>query len=412
MLQQSNYNDAGLHEIDYMKTPAKKTVVLVGKIVIAAALLAWVLAGVHWSDYVVDRETGKAYTLISPADTTGPDTTLTVQTGLLWWASQLDRPAGEFVEIKGPSQLPTVVHPGFASSIKTVEPGYLAGAAVAVTVALLMTSFRWWLLLGMQQIHIRLWETVRLTFLGMFFNAIVPGTVGGDLVKAYAVAKHTPLKAASFVSVLIDRVLGLVGLTLLASGMLVVVWAIGLAPEQLKLSAMTVAVAIVGEIAALGFLASARLRRALHLEKLYQRLPIAHHVAAMDDAIRKYVANPAGLARALGLTLVIHCIWITSFALIGRSLSLPTPVSSYFLYIPLVYIVGAVPLTPGGVGLVERLFVLFFVTGQATPSMVLALALLARALGMVLAVPGAAVAIMGVKLPKTEAMEHELGLED
>ena len=39
-----------------MQKKTRKTLILTIKLVIAAALLAWVLSNVHWHDYVVMRD--------------------------------------------------------------------------------------------------------------------------------------------------------------------------------------------------------------------------------------------------------------------------------------------------------------------------------------------------------------------
>jgi hypothetical protein len=94
--------------------------------------------------------------------------------------------------------------------------------------------------------------------------------------------------------------------------------------------------------------------------------------------------------------------------MIGASLSLAVPAFMYAVYIPLIYILGAVPVTPGGVGLVEKLYVAFFVVN---PAGVLAMALLVRLIKMAVSLPGVGVAVRGARLPKGRDIEAELGLE-
>ncbi|MCK4600900.1 MAG: flippase-like domain-containing protein, partial [Phycisphaerae bacterium] len=251
----------------------------------------------------------------------------------------------------------------------------------------------------------------RLTFLGLFFNAVVPGTVGGDLVKAYYVSKHTPRKAAALVSTFVDRMMGLTELTLLAAVMIVVVWAAGLETfEKIRLPAISIVVVIFVVALVLTFLLSKRFRRLLHLQKLYQRLPIAKHIAAAGHAANLYRRRLRYLAQAVLMTFGAHVFWVGAIAFIGASLGLQIPWYSYFVYIPLIYILGAVPLTPGGVGLIEKFYVVFFVAAAVGASEVLALALLARLLPMFWGLPGAVVAVTGPRLPKAEAIKAELDL--
>ncbi len=347
-----------------MQRKFRKTLILSVKVLVALVLLGWVLSKVHWGDYTEIKD------------------------------------GEEFVRM------------GFASTIANIRPGLLTIAVFGFVLSLLIIAVRWWLLLRLQEIRIRLWEAVRLTFLGQFFNAVVPGTVGGDLVKAYYVSRHTSNKPAVLVSVFVDRVLGLTELNLLGGVMVGVVWFTGRASyAEIRLPLITVVIVAVITTLALVFVLSSRFRRTLHLQKLYRGLSIARHIEAMGEAAALYRKRIRYLFHAVLMTFGAHIVWVTSIAFIGWSLSLSVPWYSYFIYIPLIYIIGAVPVTPGGIGLVEQFYLVFFVCFVANPSEVLGLALLARLIPMFWGLPGAVVAVTGPKLPKRDTLQMELGLE-
>jgi uncharacterized protein (TIRG00374 family) len=273
-------------------------------------------------------------------------------------------------------------------------------------------ALRWWFLLRLQRIRIGLWETIRLTFLGQFYKAVVPGTVGGDLVKAYYVSKHTQKKAALLVSMFVDRLLGLAELTMLAAVMISIVLAARLEPwSKIATPAISTGVIVVLVTGMLVFLLSQRFRRLFRLQKFYRRLPIAHHIEAAGDAARLYRRRYRQLLQATAITIGAHILFVGAIWMLGLSLRLDGIAwYSYFVYVPLIYIIGAVPITPGGVGLIEQLYVTYFVSAAAhvSPSIVLTMALLARLIPILLALPGAVVAITGPRLPKVQAMQREL----
>ncbi len=127
--------------------------------------------------------------------------------------------------------------------------------------------------------------------------------------------------------------------------------------------------------------------------------------------MRVYRSRMGVLLRAICITLGAHVFFVGAIAMVGWSLALDVPWYAYFVYVPLIYIAGAVPITPGGVGLVEGLYQAFFAATLGCPaSKVLALALLARLIPMFWGLPGAVVAVTGPKLPKEQDMEAELGL--
>ncbi|MFW6065450.1 MAG: lysylphosphatidylglycerol synthase transmembrane domain-containing protein [Planctomycetota bacterium] len=392
-----------------MTRKVRDRLLLAGKLLLAAALLAWVISKVHWRDYVVDDQ-GRSYSVLSVSPAQGAPEEITVAEGPWAVGGPEVRSADEFVKPFEGAETP--VYEGFASSLRRTNPWVLGASVVGFLAAFLTMAFRWWSLIRLQDIRVGLWEAVRLTFLGLFYNMVIPGTVGGDVAKAYYISKHTPGRPApALLSIFTDRVMGLSGLTLMAATMLAVVLLGGLATfDEVRMPTLTVLVLLVVVALAVLFLLSRRFRGALHLHKLYSKLPIAHHIEAAGDAARVYRHRLGGLARTVAITAVSQTLFVGSIALTGVSLSLDVHWYEYLAYIPLVYILGAVPLTPGGVGLVEAFFVQFFRSPSVNPSEILAMALLARLIPVFWGLPGAVVAVTGAKLPRTAAMESELGL--
>jgi glycosyltransferase 2 family protein len=384
-----------------------KTLLLIAKLVFATVLLGWVLSQVHWGDYAEGTD-GTEYAVVRTLDPA--DGRLEVRTGMLWWASEPAlRPKTDFRPV---GETDTVVRPGFLATLLGINVPLAICGSFGFLASLLVVAMRWRMLLHIVEIPIRRWEAIRLTFLGQFFNTIVPGTVGGDVVKAWYVSKHTPHKAAVLVSIFVDRVMGLAELTFMAGTMLGVVWIGGLGSfDVLRMPAIMVGVMAVLVAGVLLFVLSSRFRRVFHLQKLYRRLPIAHHLGAAGDAARLYRRRIGSLGIAFVMTMVAHIGWIGSLAMLGASLSLPTPWYSYFVFLPLIYIIGSVPITPGGVGLIEKFYVVFFATATCTPSMIMGLALLGRLVPIFWGLPGLIVALTGPKLPKADAMQAELALD-
>ena len=56
-----------------------------------------------------------------------------------------------------------------------------------------------------------------LGFIGMVFNLVIPGAVGGDLIKAAYLVRMQIRKTQAIASMVIDRILGLLGLFILAA---------------------------------------------------------------------------------------------------------------------------------------------------------------------------------------------------
>ncbi|MFH1038477.1 MAG: lysylphosphatidylglycerol synthase transmembrane domain-containing protein [PVC group bacterium] len=93
---------------------------------------------------------------------------------------------------------------------------WLLGAAILLLGLLGAGSFRWGMLLTAQGVRLSHLSVFMYYMMGMFFNNFLPSTVGGDFVKAYYLSRATGKTAGSFISVLIDRLMGMGGLCVVA----------------------------------------------------------------------------------------------------------------------------------------------------------------------------------------------------
>ena len=79
-----------------------------------------------------------------------------------------------------------------------------------------VTAIRWRNLMRPQGIEMPLGKSLQLTFVGQFYSIILPGITGGDLVKIVYAARLTGSKTKSFITVVLDRVIGLIALMTIA----------------------------------------------------------------------------------------------------------------------------------------------------------------------------------------------------
>ncbi len=96
---------------------------------------------------------------------------------------------------------------------------YLACAVALYAVHLGFGAFRWLMLLRIQSVRVSYFETLSLVMQGFFFSLVIPaGAVGGDIVKGGFLAARAPegRKVKGVVTIFIDRIIGLVGLFIVA----------------------------------------------------------------------------------------------------------------------------------------------------------------------------------------------------
>jgi uncharacterized membrane protein YbhN (UPF0104 family) len=123
-------------------------------------------------------------------------------------------------------------------------------------------------------------------------------------------------------------------------------------------------------------------------------------------AVILYGSHPMTILAAFGLTFLLQGIVITGFWLIGRRIGIEVSAKYYFVFFPLTWGFGAIPVSVGGAGVVEGGLVgLFKEIARVAPEQALAIALIQRAVWIVAALPGAWIHWTGRHLPKDEAMD-------
>lgn len=104
---------------------------------------------------------------------------------------------------------------------------WLIPAAVCYGLHIVANAWRWWILLRAQQIQCSLFNAVSLTFQSFFFSLVMPGgALGGDLVRGWFIATRMTggRKFDGVFTILMDRFTGMLGMFLVAVGMLPFSW--------------------------------------------------------------------------------------------------------------------------------------------------------------------------------------------
>lgn len=112
----------------------------------------------------------------------------------------------------------------FPAAFSNARWGWLAAAFVFPFFGFLFGSMRWSLLVQAQGVKVPLAKLYLSYFQATFFNIFLPGVYGGDVVRAYDSAKYTGKGAASVMVVIIERLIGGVALTLIASAAFMVLY--------------------------------------------------------------------------------------------------------------------------------------------------------------------------------------------
>lgn len=252
--------------------------------------------------------------------------------------------------------------PGLPRVFLDVRPAGLGLALGLLLAGVFFGVTRWWRLLRLAGCGTRWRDALRLTFLGLFFNLVLPGLTGGDLVKAgLAVRQHPETRADALVSVLIDRLLGLWALLGLAAGVLLL--GSHAALERLR---WPVFLAFLAASLGLAVALHPASRRWVRLESWIERLPQARRLRKLDRAAQLYGGHPLELAIAFGLSLSNHLCTAGALCALGGAFGASLDFAAYVAVGSVANTITAVPVAPGGWGLGEAAYgTLFALVGSS-----------------------------------------------
>ncbi len=275
------------------------------------------------------------------------------------------------------------------------RPGPLAAAVLLVIVDRTLMAWRWlWLLVpfapaGVGRRQVGLGAILHVFFVSTFVGTFLPASVGGDAVRATALARLGVPLADAIASVFMDRVLGVLGVLAMAVVGLWLARDVPARPEVLAAVLASLAITAAGCAAVAGAVFSSRV--AAILIALVQRLPWTRvHAAgsAIVGAVQRYATHHGLLGAVTLASIGVQVLRVLQAWCLGLGLGLDAPLAVYFAFIPIILLVMLLPVTVNGLGTSQLAFVLFFGTAGVPGPAAFALSVLFVALGVVGNLPG------------------------
>ncbi len=279
-----------------------------------------------------------------------------------------------------------------------IHLGFLAAAFAIYTASLLITLLRWYVLVRAQDLPFRVPDALRIGLIGFFFNTFLPGSVGGDIIKAAFLAREQSRRTVAVATVIMDRIIALWGLVWFVAVLGSLFWLTGNlegpVAERSKGIVIGAQIVVVVSLAVwllLGLLPDRVANRfALRLENIPK---VGMSAAEFWRAVWMYRQRQGAVFAVLGLSWIAQVGFVVSFYCCARTLSdgaasaVPGLVQ-HFLLVPIGLVIQAVVPVPGGAGAGEfgfgKLYVYF---GGAEASGVLG-SLVQRVIAWVLGLAG------------------------
>ena len=184
-----------------------------------------------------------------------------------------------------------------------------------------IVSYRFWIVLRNQGIPVDRSTAIRWTMIGSFFDVVMPSNSGGDVIKgAYVIRAAGPGKRVkAIMAVAFDRVLGLLGLFLLAGVACVLGWrTVGTMPDAPRLVGF-IALVSLGSLAALRILGARMIYGNASLKRLLERHPVSARIYGAVGCFNSLREKPAELWSVLGLSVLNHVFWCAALLCVTKA---------------------------------------------------------------------------------------------
>lgn len=246
-----------------------------------------------------------------------------------------------------------------------------------------LSAIKWGLFIEHLGERISAFELSKLYLLGYFVNLILPSYLGGDAVRSWQVGKTIGQHSAAAATIL-ERYTGLSAMVLLG---FIFMWFTDLVTVEIEVAISLVAIGLV----AITFIALSS-RCAEFVRSLPFGGSASKHISKLQDAFRFASDDPKLLLTTFGLSLVYHCLTVLNTLLCAYAVGwLNPPIGDLFVVLPVILLIGAIPLSPNGLGIQDGAFFYFLKGVGATSEQALGIALLLRAKSYVLALVGGVV---------------------
>jgi uncharacterized protein (TIRG00374 family) len=269
-------------------------------------------------------------------------------------------------------------------SLSGASPGWLAAALALVVVDRALNAWRWIRLVRAVEPAPppKLGALIRIFLVSTFVGTFLPGSIGGDAVRAVAASRLGLPAADAVASVVVDRMLGVVSVMIMAVIGLLFAGAL----VERRLVFLALALAVIVSAATLFLLFGSRVVFGIGGDRRFPR--VQRLVMKFVEGIRQYGRQHAVLAQVLAVSIAVQLLRTLQAWCLGLALGIGIGGTWYFAFVPLIVLIMQLPITINGIGTGFVAFVELFGRAGVGAAAAFALSVLFLALGWVGNLPG------------------------
>jgi uncharacterized protein (TIRG00374 family) len=265
---------------------------------------------------------------------------------------------------------------------------WLAASLGLYGVNVLVSTWRWHLLLEAQHVKIPKLRLLGSFVVAAFFNNFMPSNIGGDVVRIADTAGPARSATLATMIVLMDRVLGLMGLLLVAA-LGASLATVGASPvPAFWLWGVLALGAVVGVPA---ILAPEQFAKLLQPLTMLHREWVTARIQTLEGTLAKFRDAFGTILTTFGAAVIVQGMMVIFYLAVARALGIEVSLWDLAMIVPITFVVQMVPVSLGGFGVREATFSLYFKRIGLGGEAAIALSLIAQVVQMFFSLSGAAV---------------------
>lgn len=253
-----------------------------------------------------------------------------------------------------------------ADGLRRANPNWIwIGVAVA-GIENLLGVFRWQIILHQLRIPLPFWKTVQICLVALFCNTFLLGAAGGDLVRAAYLIRRGVSKSDALLSVMLDRIAGLLAIIVISATLVITQY------EWLMES--PVVRNLIGFVLAYQVIAGLLVAVSLFItakgwsERLPRWAPFRGFAVNLGSGYAQFALRWKHSLAAVGISFFMSGGYYGVFWCASEAFEAGVTFVHFATVMPTIDIICALPISIGGVGVREKLFVTLLGQLTATPA--------------------------------------------
>ena len=255
----------------------------------------------------------------------------------------------------------------------------------------ILSALRWWLLLSTTNAALPFSRALPSYYLGVFLNNFLPTSMG-DVARIVHLRLRGLSTKALIGSALVDRIIGLTVIITIGTFSALASPVIPLGADKVTALAF-LALAVL--VTPLLLMTPRAVRLVNRFAERYRGTRIRRAIIEIVGLCQSYRRAKPVLLAAYGITVLMQCIVIFIYFLLGNGIGVGLTLLAYFAVIPLVFVAASLPISIGGLGVREGVLVGMLVAARVDGQLALGLSILYLLVLWTASLPGALVILAG-----------------